>query len=383
MNDGNDAFPIRKPRAFPVDDPDGERPSAKPDKPARPARQTRQQGPGEPPRATRKPTALPVTDSLTMEQEDPFLAPDDLEQLTPPPAKPRRRRLTIGKVFSTAFGMLVALALGLWTDRLIRDLFDRLPWLGWVALGAAGVAVLALLALVVREYLGLRRLARVAELNASIAAGAATATAREARSLAARVAALTAASPLTARGRKSLEALDGEIIDGPHYLAFAERELMTPLDRQASQLIVNAARRVSVVTAVSPRAIVDLLYVGFESVRLIRAMAELYGGRPGTLGMIRLFRDVIAHLAVTGTIAAGDSLIQQVVGHGIAARLSARLGEGVINGLMTARIGISAMDLCRPMPFVALKRPGISGFMTDLTGFASRQADREKSTGGL
>jgi putative membrane protein len=133
---------------------------------------------------------------------------------------------------------------------------------------------------------------------------------------------------------------------------------MTPLDRQARQLTLNAARRVSVVTAVSPRAFVDLAYVGFEAVRLIRAMAELYGGRPGTIGMIRLFRDVIAHLAVTGAVAAGDSLIQQVVGHGLAAKLSARLGEGVINGLMTARIGISAMDLCRPMPFAGTQAPG-------------------------
>lgn len=96
-------------------------------------------------------------------------------------------------------------------------------------------------------------------------------------------------------------------------------------------------------------------------------MAELYGGRPGTLGMFRLLRDVLAHLAVTGSIAVGDSLVQQVLGHGLASKLSAQLGEGVINGLMTARIGIAAMDLCRPLAFHALKRPGIGDFIGDLT----------------
>ena len=40
--------------------------------------------------------------------------------------------------------------------------------------------------------------------------------------------------------------------------------------------------------------------------------------------MIRLMRHVIAHLAVTGGMAASDSLIQQVLGHGVAAKLSAR-----------------------------------------------------------
>ncbi|MDZ7599989.1 MAG: TIGR01620 family protein [Hoeflea sp.] len=361
--------PPRKPRAFSVDEPA-----------ARPARDQA----GAAPRAAekaRKPSAIPVaTVSMTADEEDPFLPPAaTLDALTPPPARPRRRRLTVGKILTASLGFLLVLALGVWTDSLIRDLFARLPWLGWTAFAAAVIAVLALLALALREFMGLRRLAQVAGLREKIAGRGKSATAKEARALGAEVVALIAANPLSARGRKSLAGLDDEIIDGPHYLAFAERELMASLDRQARALTINAARRVSVVTAVSPRAFVDLAYVGFEAVRLIRNMAELYGGRPGTIGMIRLFRDVIAHLAVTGAIAAGDSLIQQVVGHGIAAKLSARLGEGVINGLMTARIGISAMDLCRPMPFVALKRPGMGDFMSDLAVFTGKAAAEDKS----
>ena len=132
----------------------------------------------------------------------------------------------------------------------------------------------------------------------------------------------------------------------------------------------------SIVTAISPRALVDVGYVLFESMRLIRTLAYLYGARPGTLGLLRLSRDVVGHLAVTGSIAVGDSLVQQVVGHGVASRLSARLGEGVINGLLTARIGIAAMDLCRPMRFHAVKRPGIGDFLADM----SRQATGSRST---
>ena len=55
----------------------------------------------------------------------------------------------------------------------------------------------------------------------------------------------------------------------------------------------------------------------------------------------------------------GDSLLQQIVGHGVAARISARLGEGVLNGLLTARVGLSALAVCRPMPFAAEKQPGV------------------------
>jgi putative membrane protein len=109
-----------------------------------------------------------------------------------------------------------------------------------------------------------------------------------------------------------------------------------------------------VVTAVSPRAFLDMAYVVYENFRLVRRMAELYGGRTGAFGNLRLLRKVLGHLAVTGVASVGDGLVQQVIGHGVASRLSARLGEGVLNGLMTARVGISAMEVCRPAPFHAV-----------------------------
>ena len=88
--------------------------------------------------------------------------------------------------------------------------------------------------------------------------------------------------------------------------------------------------------------------------------------RPGTLGMISLLRHVITHLAITGGMAAGDTLLQQMLGHGIAAKLSQRLGEGVLNGLLTARLGLAAIDVTRPLPFTALPRPALTDLASDL-----------------
>ena len=168
----------------------------------------------------------------------------------------------------------------------------------------------------------------------------------------------------TAMARRRVSAHLGEIIDGRDLLMLAERDLVAPLDARAKALASAAARRVSVVTAVSPRAFFDVAFVLYESVRLIRRIATIYGGRPGTLGLFRLMKAVVSHLAVTGSIAVGDTLLQQFVGHGLAGRLSAKLGEGVVNGLMTARIGLSAMDVCRPLPFLGAERPRLK----DLAG---------------
>jgi putative membrane protein len=278
----------------------------------------------------------------------------------------RRRRFSFAKLAAGAFGILFSLAVGLWTDWLIRDLFSRADWLGYAALAVLAVGILAVIGIVIRETVGMMRLAAVQSIKAEAEAASLEIRPARARALVTRLGVLLAGRPETAKGREALKAAEGDIIDAPHLIALAERELLAPLDRQARALILGASKRVSVVTAVSPRALVDLLYVVYEAARLIRALAELYGGRPGTLGMLRLVRNVLAHLAVTGSIAVGDGLVQQVLGHGLASRLSARLGEGVVNGLMTARIGIAAMDLCRPLPFKALKRPGIGDFIGDL-----------------
>jgi putative membrane protein len=47
----------------------------------------------------------------------------------------------------------------------------------------------------------------------------------------------------------------------------------------------------------------------------------------------------------------------------------------VVNGLMTARIGLSAMDVCRPLPFMAEERPRLKDLAGDLVSMREREAD--------
>ena len=179
--------------------------------------------------------------------------------------------------------------------------------------------------------------------------------------------------PQLARARHRLETHLTDIIDGRDRVQLAERELMEPLDAEARRLVLAAAKRVSLVTAISPRAAIDMLFVLINALALIRKLAVLYGGRPGTIGVLRLFRQVISHLAMTGGVAVTDSLLQQIIGHGVAARLSARLGEGMLNGILTARLGILTIDVTRPLPFAELPRPALN----DLVGILLRPDGRE------
>jgi len=322
--------------------------------------------------AQRKPRALDKAQVIVTPAEiDVFDAPAD--DVPAPPVAPRRR-FRAGAIFASAFGVLVSLAVGLWMDQLIRELFARAEWLGWLAAGLAVIAALALIIVLGREALAIARLASVEKLRAQALEAISRDDPKIARRLVGELTIFLAAKPETAAGRRALKELEGDIVDGADLVRIAEVELMTPLDARAQRLILDAAKRVSVVTAVSPRALVDLAYVLFEAGRLIRRLSELYGGRPGTLGFFRLARGVLAHLAVTGAIAAGDDFVHQIVGQGLAAKLSAKLGEGVVNGMMTARIGVAAMEVTRPLPFTALKRPGMSDFLAALASFTRKEA---------
>ena len=331
--------------------------------------------------AARSPRA--VTAELAVVTPDEIDAFDVVEvaSAVPPPAEAPRRRSWFVRAFVGALGVLVSLAIGLWIDQLIRDLFQRAEWLGWVAAGAAALAVAALCVILLREMRAVARLASVEKLRNQALDAIVRDDPAAAGKVVAELSAFLAAKPETAAGRRAIAELKDDIIDGAALVRIAETEILGPLDRRAKTLILDAAKRVSVVTAVSPRALVDIVYVLFEAGRLIRRLSELYGGRPGTLGFFRLARGVLAHLAVTGAIAAGDDIVHQIVGQGLAARLSAKLGEGVVNGMMTARIGVAAMEVTRPLPFSAEKRPGMAEFLSVLASFSGKKAGNSVKTG--
>jgi putative membrane protein len=282
------------------------------------------------------------------------------------PVPVRRRRAPWLAMLLSALGGLITLALALALEQLIADLFGVAPWLGWLALGLTVLAATAFLGIVIREASGILRERRIEHLRRAAFDALAVKDHESAKTVVVDLAALYRGRVQMAGARGRLSALAAEIIDADDRLAIAERELVVPLDTQAKRAIASAAKQVSLVTAVSPRAIVDVAFVLFAAVRLLRQISRIYGGRPGLLGFLRLAKAAFSHLAVTGGVAIGDSFVQQVLGLGLAARISAKLGEGVLNGLMTARFGLAALAVCRPLPFVREEPPKLADVAGEL-----------------
>ncbi|WP_374624479.1 YcjF family protein [Devosia sp.] len=290
-------------------------------------------------------------------------------------AEPRRLGW-LWRVAGIAGGLLLSLAVGLAAERLIADLFAAQPWLGWLALGLAAALVLALLGIAVREVGAVLRLDSLERLRRRADAVLENDRNREGAAIVRELGHLYARRPELARPLAQIEGDSRQVFDGAEQVRLAERLLMAPLDARARTLTAASARRVALVTTVSPRAVVDITFVAYESIRLGADIARLYGARPGVIGTWRLAGAVLAHLAVTGGLVLTDGVVEQLVGQGLAAKLSARLGEGVVNGLMTVRVGIAAMRVVRPLPFAALRQPLVKDFVPELANVLNTETAR-------
>ena len=165
----------------------------------------------------RKPASFSGEVVLTPDDEDPFLNPE--QDLSPVPvATPHKRRTSFARIAAGAFGILLSLAFGLWTDRLIRDLFSRADWLGYAALAVLAIGILAVIAIVIRETAGMMRLAAVQTIKAEADAAVLETRPAKARAVVARLTGLLGNKPETAKGRATLKETEDEIIDAQHLI---------------------------------------------------------------------------------------------------------------------------------------------------------------------
>jgi len=276
-----------------------------------------------------------------------------------------RRGLRWGMVLAAALAGAATLSLVAWLARFVSAALARDDWIGTATLALLLVGAFAALMIVLRELVGFARVARLGRLKTEVAAAIAEGDRNAERKAAQRVAALYAGRPAQAWGVRRFHEHARDVHDPGELLALLEREVMLPLDGEARRLVTRAAKRVATVTALSPMALIAVVYVLIENLRLLRALASLYGARPGLAGLARLARLVFVHVVATGGVAMTDDLLGQFLGQDLLRRLSRRLGEGAFNGALTARIGVTALDVIRPVPFRTSKPPRIRDVLAE------------------
>jgi putative membrane protein len=303
-----------------------------------------------------------------------FKADDPLLMVAPPPSSietdpllpdaetlraPAPKRTGFWTLFWGAVVALIGLAIGAAAYEFVLGLIASYAWLGWIAIGLMGIILAGLLIFALREIAGLSRLQRIDGLRDDADLAWETRDRVRADDVRDKLTALYRSRPELDRARAIIGERAGDSPDADALLTLLERETMRPLDAEALDAVKTGARSVAAATALLPVGLLDAAAVLYINVRMVRQVAAAYGGRAGWLGSWRLLKQVAFHLAATGAIALGDDLLGAVLGGGAVAKISRRAGEGLLNGALTARIGVAAMEVSRPLPYKALEKPSV------------------------
>jgi len=292
--------------------------------------------------------------------------PVPIEGLTAPAARRRGVRwgVALGVSLATLLAGVVVIDAALW----LTDLFDRSAWLGGVgALLIGGVSV-ALAGFVGGEYRNLMRLRSAQAVREQGYHLSQAANRFEGRGFMSDLVRLTANSRT---GRALCEQYRDAIADthdDREAMQLFERIVLRPLDERAYAAVRRAARDTAIGASVSPVAGLDALIVLWRSLRMVREVAEVYGLRPTRLSVLALIR----RMFLTATFAVTADVVGDVLGAHLGGRLaglvSGKLAEGVFAGVRTARLGLLAIEQCRPLPFAADDRPNLRQLVSQSLG---------------
>jgi len=259
-------------------------------------------------------------------------------------------------LLASALGLL-ALALSATIVQSIGNLISEPGLISRLALTLIGLALLSAIILILKDLIAVSKLAKLANLKEKGGKCHSENKLKPSRKYAATISNLYKSSNHLSWQIARLKTHENTIMDGSELIELVDKELGSELDKEAKKIITLSARKVSLITALAPGPLIDMAAVAFMNIRMIRKIAEIYGVNPGLLGSFKLTRKVLAHLALTGGISLTSDLLSPLIGSSIAAKLSRRLGEGIFNGGLTIRIGLSTMEIARPIPYVSTEKP--------------------------
>ena len=306
-------------------------------------------------------------------------------EVVPPPAPPvpvvpepaeRPPRRPWLRLFVGAGAALLLALLGLEAYDLLAGLFERSPLLGaGFALLLALVAAGALGALG-REIADLRRLDRAEQLREVGERLLPSEVHGQADAYVARLEQLYRGGADLAEAIARFHAQTSDALNDGERLRLFARTVLAPLDRQGRRLVTLGARDIGALTALSPLGILDGLIVLWRTLSMLRAIARLYGVRPGAAASIRLLRRTSAHVLAAGVGELLSDAAVEAAGASLLSVLSARAGQGAMHGLLAARLGLAALQICRPVPFLEGELPSMKQLRAELLGTDPQPAKR-------
>ncbi|GAA6170906.1 YcjF family protein [Colwellia sp. KU-HH00111] len=158
-------------------------------------------------------------------------------------------------------------------------------------------------------------------------------------------------------------------------LQLYSRQVLTKVDEKAMAEIARFSTEAVVLVALSPVAIIDMLIILWRNLRMINKVAGLYGLKLGYWSRIKLIRQVFVNMVYAGASELIADFGTDMIGADLLGKLSGRLAQGLGAGMLTARLGLKTMQLCRPIEFE--EKPKLTHvrkqMLTTIKGLISRK----------
>lgn len=154
-------------------------------------------------------------------------------------------------------------------------------------------------------------------------------------------------SPAYQRWQSSLDSShsDAEVLEMYDAMVVSEQ------DKQATKLVSQYSTEAAALVAISPLAVADMLLVAWRNFKMIDQLADLYGVELGYWSRLKLFKAVLVNMAAAGASELAIDASMDLLSMDLAGKVSARAGQGLGVGILTARLGLKAMSLLRPLPW--------------------------------
>ena len=133
--------------------------------------------------------------------------------------------------------------------------------------------------------------------------------------------------------------------------------------------ITDYSQQTAVLVALSPLALLDVFLALWRNLRMIDEIGQIYGLRPSKLGRLKLYRQLFNSMVIASASEIMADYWSDFSSASLTNVLSTRLAQGMGVGLYTARIGIRAMALCRPVNFDKKTRPGLADLLPHIKSF--------------
>lgn len=133
--------------------------------------------------------------------------------------------------------------------------------------------------------------------------------------------------------------------------------VMKEMDQQAYQIVIQRSKETALMVMISQIALLDTVLTLWRNIRMIRDVATLYGGKPGFLGSLSLITSVLQNLIYADVSEMVAESVAEILGGSMLSVMSAQVAQGLGSGVMTARVGLHAIQACRPLPFPEEEKP--------------------------